>query len=205
MNKISLSVCLASLVSSGVGCAVEDNLSLAIGHHAVLDGFPPVVPGAQDGLVGSSDRSAIPGDGPSVTGLDRSGMVRTEFLVPIDGVYHQPHATMPLNLLDSQARQRGEFPTPETIFEQQDASLLDSIGELLAIPAWSVVEAVWLVPAIVVEAPWSTVSSPSRLTGRTSAPAPVIAPGILPLTEAELEDLRRATEIDQSPADDGAS
>ena len=205
MNKISLTVSLLTLVSTGVGCAVEDNLSLAIGHHAVLDGFPPVVPDVQDGLVGSSDRASIPVDGPSVTGLDRSGIKHTTFLVPVDGVYHQPDATMPLQLLDDQARQRGEFPTPETIFEEQDPSLIDAIGELVAIPLWSVVEAAWLVPAIVVEEPWSTVSSPHTLTGRTNAPAPVIAPGILPLTEAELEDLNRATEADRDAPTEGAS
>ncbi len=189
-------ICLTFSLSAGAlgitGCAVEDNLRLTLGETVPMKALPPVMPDAREGLVGSPDSTNIPGDGPSLAGLDRSNFEGLEFRVPIDGTYHHPHNTLPIRTRDAHARQRGEYPTMDTVLEQSDPSLFTATYELVAIPVWSVVEAVWLVPTFFFDGPWETTSSPQEIKGRTNPKTQMLTPGVIALTRAEIEDIRKA-------------
>lgn len=190
------SICLTFALAAGVlgmtGCAVEDNLRLTVGETVPMKALPPVMPDSREGLVGSTDSTNIPGDGPSLAGLDRSNFEGLEFRVPIDNTYHHPHNTLPLQTRDAHARQRGEFPTMETVLEQSDPSLFTATYELVAIPAWNLVETLWLVPTLIIDGPWETTSSPKEIKGRTNPKPPMLTPGVIALTRAELDDILKA-------------
>lgn len=195
--------CFVVLGSAALGgCAVEDNLRLTIGETVPLNALPPVMPDTREGLIGSTDSSNIPGDGPSLAGLDRSNFEAMEFRVPIDQTYHHPHNTFRYETRDAHARQRGEFPTVETALEQSDPSLFTAWYELVAIPAWNLVETVWLAPAFILDGPWETTSSPRKITGRTNPKPPMLTPGVIALTQAEIEDIQRAEPVTEDPTDE---
>lgn len=199
MKTQALFVSLA-LASTLTGCAVEDNLRLSVGTSVPMQALPPAVADDRGGLIGSADRNNIPGDQPSITGLDRTNLSTSEFRVPIDGTYHHPHNTLPLAITDEHARQRGEFPTYESVLDQNDPGLFTQMYELAVVPAWSVVELAWLVPTLIIDGPWETTSSPSSLTHRTSHEPKMLAPGLITLTRAELDDLENASRIDAEGA-----
>ncbi len=169
------------------GCAVEDNLRLTVGETVPMKALPPVMPDTREGLIGSPDSANIPGDAPSLTGLDRSNFEGLEFYVPIDGTYHHPHNTLPIQTRDAHARQRGEFPTMDTVLEQSDPSVLAAWYELVAIPAWSIVEAAWLLPTLIIDGPWETTSSPVGIKGRVDPKTQMLTPGVIALNRAEIE------------------
>ena len=184
------------------GCAVEDNLRLTVGETVPMKALPPVMPDTREGLVGSTDSNNIPGDGPSLAGLDRSNFEGSEFRVPIDGTYHHPHNTLPIVTRDEQARQRGEFPTMETVLEQSDPSVFERWYEFIVIPAWNIVETAWLVPTLIIDGPWETTSSPSQIKGRTSPNPPMLTPGVIALTRAELDDINQANNTSGNATDE---
>ncbi|MFI4871747.1 MAG: hypothetical protein ACIARQ_08040 [Phycisphaerales bacterium JB061] len=188
--------CCCVVLSSALlgGCAVEDNLRLTIGETVPMKALPPTMPDTRDGFIGSTDSSNIPGDGPSLAGLDRSNFESTEFRVPIDNTYHHPHNTLPIVTRDVHARQRGEFPTMETVLEQSDPTALDLWYDFIVIPAWNVVETAWLVPTLIIDGPWETTSSPKEIKGRTSPKPPMLTPGVIALTRAELNDINQSNE-----------
>lgn len=188
--------CCCVVLSSALlgGCAVEDNLRLTIGETVPMQALPPTMPDTRDGFIGSTDSSNIPGDGPSLAGLDRSNFESTEFRVPIDNTYHHPHNTLPIVTRDVHARQRGEFPTMETVLEQSDPTALDLWYDFIVIPAWNVVETAWLVPTLIIDGPWETTSSPKEIKGRTSPKPPMLTPGVIALTRAELNDINQSNE-----------
>ncbi|MFI4894444.1 MAG: hypothetical protein ACIAQ0_13595 [Phycisphaerales bacterium JB058] len=188
--------CCFVVLSSALlgGCAVEDNLRLTIGETVPMKALPPTMPDTRDGFIGSTDSSNIPGDGPSLAGLDRSNFESTEFRVPIDNTYHHPHNTLPIVTRDVHARQRGEFPTMETVLEQSDPTALDLWYDFIVIPAWNVVETAWLVPTLIIDGPWETTSSPKEIKGRTSPKPPMLTPGVIALTRAELNDINQSNE-----------
>ncbi len=188
--------CCCVVLSSALlgGCAVEDNLRLTIGETVPMKALPPTMPDTRDGFIGSTDSSNIPGDGPSLAGLDRSNFESIEFRVPIDNTYHHPHNTLPIVTRDVHARQRGEFPTMETVLEQNDPTALDLWYDFIVIPAWNVVETAWLVPSLIIDGPWETTSSPKEIKGRTSPKPSMLTPGVIALTRAELNDINQSNE-----------
>jgi len=183
--------------TAATGCAVEDNLRLSVGTTVPMQSLPPVIPDERHGLIGSADHDNIPGDEPSLTGLDRSHLQTSEFRVPIDATYHHPHNTLPFATTDSHARQRGEFPTYETVLEQSDTGVFIALYELVAIPAWSAVEFLWLAPTFIFDGPWETTSSPATLANRTNSETKMLIPGIIMLTRAELDDLENSGANDE--------
>jgi hypothetical protein len=198
-------ILIALAASALTGCAVEDNLRLSVGTTVPMQSLPPVVADEREGLIGSADHDNIPGDEPSITGLDRSHLAASEFRVPIDGTYHHPHNTLPIATTDTHARQRGEYPSYESVLEQSDPDLFTKMYELIAIPAWSVVELAWLAPTLIIDGPWETTSSPSTLTNRTSSETRMLVPGLITLTRAELDDLENASNVGNSEANTGAN
>lgn len=192
--KSTLPIAIALL--SATGCATEENLRLTLGQiegdHVVLASVLPPVPDAREGLIGSTDHDHIPGDAPSMTGLDRSNFERVEFLVPIDQTYHHPDYSHPLTLTDNLARQRGEFPTPETVLDQNGSNATDDLAEMLLEPLWATAEFVWIFPSLIFDGPWEVTSSPQEIEGRTSDAPIMLVPGIVTLSEAEIIELESA-------------
>ena len=190
-RDMKIGILLGTLaLCAATGCTVEDNLRLSVGHSVPLRSLPPVVADANAGLVGSADRRDIPGDAPSLPGLDRSHIAESEFRVPIDRTFHHPHYTRPLRVIASHPRQRGEFPTYNSALQPSDPTMLGLAYESVAIPAWSVIEFLWLAPAMVIDGPWETTSSPNTATDRANPNPKAIAPGVITLTQAELHDLQ---------------
>jgi len=69
--------------------------------------------------------------------------------------------------------------------------------ELVAIPAWSIVELLWLAPTFIFDGPWETTSSPATLANRTNSETKMLIPGIIMLTRAELDDLENSGANDE--------
>ncbi len=188
---------LIAIALTATGCAVEDNYRLAVDDSVPLQSLPPAVADERSGLIGSADHNDIPGDGPSISGLDRSNFEASKFSVPVDRTYHHPHYTLPIAVLDDHARRRGEFPKYTTVLEQDDPSMLEQSYEYAAVSAWSIVEFAWMIPSLVISPPWSTTYSPAEEWERASSTTTMLVPGVVTLTQAEIEDLEAAQAIEQ--------
>ncbi|RNC82169.1 MAG: hypothetical protein ED559_10420 [Phycisphaera sp.] len=188
---------LIAIALTATGCAVEDNYRLNVNDSVTLQSLPPAVADERSGLIGSADHNDIPGDGPSITGLDRSNFEASKFSVPVDRTYHHPHYTHPIAVLEDHARQRGEFPKYTTVFEQDDPSMLEQSYEYAAVSVWSVVELAWMAPSLVISPPWATTHSPSEEWERASQTTTMLVPGVVTLTQAEIEDLEAAKAIEE--------
>ena len=55
-------------------------------------------------------------------------------------------------------------------------------------------ETAWLVPTLIINGPWETTSSPKEIKGRTSPKPPMLTPGVIALTRAELNDINQSNE-----------
>ncbi|GAB5496134.1 MAG: hypothetical protein Phyf2KO_12140 [Phycisphaerales bacterium] len=189
---------LIAIAITATGCAVEDNYRLALDDSVPMQSLPPAVADERSGLIGSTNHDDIPGDGPSITGLDRSNFEASKFSVPVDRSYHHPHYTHPITVFDDHARQRGEFPKYTTVFEQDDLTMLEQSYEYAAVSVWSVVEFIWMVPSLIISPPWATTYSPTEITGRTSSSTTMLVPGVVTLTQAEISDLEAAKAIEKN-------
>lgn len=188
---------LIAIALTSTGCAVEDNHRLTVSDSVTLQSLPPAVADERTGLIGSTDHTDIPGDGPSISGLDRSNFEASKFSVPVDYTYHHPHYMHPIAVFDDHARQRGEFPKYTTVFEQDEPSMLEQSYEYAAVSAWSVVEFAWMIPSLVISPPWATTYSPADIAQRTSDTPTMLVPGVVTLTQAEIEDLVAAQAIEE--------
>ncbi len=110
----------------------------------------------------ASRLDAVPADGPSVLGADRSNWQRTEYLVPIDGTYHAPQYTfMPAPTPTETRRQRGIDPTPLEALELSQTNGAQ-IAEGIADPFVAAVEVLAMVPRMFIEFPWVAQKSPGQ-------------------------------------------
>lgn len=103
------------------------------------------------------------GDAPSLRAdtLDRAHWAVRPILVPIDGTAHQPtYATGP-SYAHSTPRQRGEFPTLDSVLDLGDReSAWAEVYEGFAWPFWAGVDLALMPARMVMQEPWSTVQSP---------------------------------------------
>lgn len=132
------------------GCVAVDNDRHTIGRGVPIETVSPPP---------SPDSRALPADGPSIAGTDRSNWQRTEYLVPVDGTYHAPSYTFGHATPTETVRQRGIDPSPVEALElshtngQQDA-------EALAAPVIAAAEVLAMIPRMFIEYPWVSVRSP---------------------------------------------
>ncbi|MBL8756829.1 MAG: hypothetical protein JNK35_00190 [Phycisphaerae bacterium] len=142
---------LSGCAAPNDGLSVADRVALeALSPGAAQQPFPKPRPAA--------------GDAPSLRAdsLDRAHWAVRPILVPIDGTAHQPtYATGP-SYARSTPRQRGEFPTLDSVLDLGDReSAWAEVYEGFAWPFWAGVDLALMPARMVMHEPWSTVQSPT--------------------------------------------
>lgn len=141
------------------GCTSPQNDRLELGTDLLLPTFQEPV-------------HVMSAAGPSITGLDRSNWALEVFEVPVNGVAHQPPYAPPTYDLAALPRQRGEEPTPETALDLGEPDLGAEIGQTFRSHGLAVLDALLIVPRLVIRPPTATNWSPTGSYER--APALVI-------------------------------
>jgi hypothetical protein len=176
--------CLALALLTLTGCVSQQNLRPHLGRGVTLSTLPPRVIEPELDAEGRPHGRYLPqSDGPSVVGVDRSNFGAVAFVVPVDGVRHEPHATRPVRLTRSTARQRGEFPDAAAALETTHNDALHSeSAEILVAPLWASVEAVVLIPRLLIEPFLGPAESPDRIKGRTPVRGEIGPGGVITVT-----------------------
>ncbi|MEM8756465.1 MAG: hypothetical protein AAGF47_01620 [Planctomycetota bacterium] len=179
----------AAAAAAITGCASDDNARLVIGDDVALASLPPMVAEPALDAEGTPLPNPTPkSDAPSALGIDRSNFEPSVYRVPIDGTRHQPQATAPLRMTSDTARQRGEFPTIRSALEPiSRANKRTQAFEIFVAPCWAFIDLLITPAQLVIDPAYETVSSPTTLPGRTPSSDRAGAPGVLPLTRAELD------------------
>lgn len=143
------------------GCAHEQNDRLRLGRCEKLPVF-------------RVEPHELPPAGPSVTGLDRSDWEPVVFVVPVNGVAHSPQYRPPVFDLDTLGRQRGDFPTVLEALDKGEPDAGEDIWLAARAHGWAVLDALALVPRLVIRPPtatnWSPRVSYERVRDGVSAP-----------------------------------
>ena len=116
MKRLSAWACCGACAALA-GC-VDSNSRVTIGETVKLEGFEPPVPRAD----------VFAPDPQSVVGMDRSNWQARTFLVPIDGTHHRATYADPLFLTDVTRRQRGEYPSIESVMDGDGSEYADGAG-----------------------------------------------------------------------------
>lgn len=158
--QLSRPCLLAASVMLVSGCVAEND-RLTVGHDIDLEIFDPERPGAV--ATGEAGDPIAPGTVPGVPGgrrslaaIDRSNWETQTLLVPVDGTGHRPTYATTLEMKNSTARQRGEFPTALSALELTggftDEQLVESfdtpivvLGSAIVLPVRLFTEPQWLV------------------------------------------------------------
>ncbi len=149
---------IAAATALLAGC-VSENDRLTLGHEVELEVFSPDRPGIMEGQTplttpASAQYAAFEHGPRAPIGIDRSGWSPTPFVVPVDGTGHRPTYAVSLQMKNSTARQRGEFPTALSALEltggYTDEQLVESLdspvvvfGSALAIPVRMLIDPQW--------------------------------------------------------------
>lgn len=165
---------LGSGLALGLGGCVAENNRLTVGHEVELEAFtsderrlePLVVTQLRPDVA----YPAFPEGRRSLTSLDRSNWTEKTILVPVDGVGHRPHYAVSLQLKNSTARQRGEFPTALSALEltggYTDEQLVESFDQPLIILGSAVI----LPVRMLIDPQWNVRYSPKRSYDRWPEP-----------------------------------
>lgn len=166
---------LAASALLALGACAPLNRDMGVGERVHLEAiepdkaeraFPPVSPKAPD------ERSLARNT------LDRSMWKARTVLIPIDGTTHRPtYATGP-HYTSGTARQRGEFPSVDTVLEGDTrASRWDEVFEGLAWPFWAGADVALMPARMIAQPPWTLTESPAG--PRARAPVGTGTPGRL--------------------------
>ena len=79
----------------------------------------------------------------------RTGWERTEFLVPVDGTDHVYLGRTDLPCTDQTARQRREYPTPESATDTDGDSIKTQRREAIEAPFWAAWDCLLLLPRLI--------------------------------------------------------
>lgn len=102
----------------------------------------------------------LPPAGPSVTGLDRSGWDETVYVIPVNGVAHSPQYAPPIFNIDTLPRHRGEFPTALSALDLGEPSAGREAHLAFRTHGWAFLDALALVPRLIIRPPNATNWSP---------------------------------------------
>ena len=145
-----------------VGCTNRLNDRIELGNAFILPAFTEAQP-------------AVPDSGPSITTLDRSAAWSPmEFSVPVHGVAHPPIYTKPSNSLDTLPRQRGEYPTALTALDLGEPSMEKEILQTGRAHGMAALEAILLIPRLIMRPPWETDWSPAWNYQRVASEATAV-------------------------------
>lgn len=146
----------------------SSRLGNTVGLESLGDGSPWIGPAPAPGE----------SDGPSVTALDRSAWQERTFVVPSDGARHHPTYSSGLQPRYARdlARQRGEYPTAETVLDTWSPETRGAmIAEAAAASFWAALDIVSAPCRMVHAAPWSITVTP-----RSGPPRAPTSPGSMP-------------------------
>ncbi len=187
----------------GLGGCVAENNRLTVGHEVELEAFTSderrLEPLEVTQLRPDAPYAAFPESHRSVTSLDRSNWTEKTVLVPVDGLGHRPNYAVSLQLKNSTARQRGEFPTALSALEVTggftDEQLVESFDQPLIILGSALI----LPARMLIDPQWNVRYSPKRSYDRW--PEPGINPAIMAELDPNAEEVVDPT---SPPAPDSA-
>lgn len=146
---------LGATTAMFTGCTRDKNDQLRLGACEVLPVF-------------QTEPHQLPPAGPSVTGLDRSNWEPMVYVVPVNGVAHQPQYAPPVFDLGTLARQRGDFPTALDALDKGEPDVREEIWLAMRTHGWAFLDGLALVPRLVYRPPTATNWSPRESYGRAS-------------------------------------
>ncbi len=136
------------IMSIGMGgCMKAQNDRVALGNALVLPAFQANHPMTHDNTPGNAS-------------FDRSAWMPMEFSIPVHGVAHNPVYTEQANTLHTLARQRGEYPTAQTALELGEPDTPERVLQTARAHGMAGLDALLLVPRIIMRPPWETDWSP---------------------------------------------
>lgn len=128
---------LAILLPAALTACVAENDRLTLGHEVNLSALSPDRPSILDNQPPpqfATSTKAFPDGERSITGIDRANWETKEFLVPVDGTGHRPTYAVSVQLKNSTARQRGEYPTAYTALERDGGFTDEQLVEVVTSP-----------------------------------------------------------------------
>lgn len=149
---------------------------MTLGHEVELEVFTadrPGVLGEQEGAVKVSKGTitGAPQGKSSLVAIDRSNWEAQTFLVPVDGTGHRPTYATTLELKNSTARQRGEFPTELSALELHGGYTDEQLVESFDSPLLALGSCVIIPIRLFVEPQTLTKYSPRKSYDRWPGPA----------------------------------
>jgi hypothetical protein len=176
-------------LGSGLGGCVAENNRLTVGHEIELEAFTSderrLEPLTVTQLRPDVAYPAFPEGRRSLTSLDRSNWTEKTILVPVDGVGHRPHYAESVQLKNSTARQRGEFPTALSALEVTGGFTDEQLVETFTQPLVIFGSAVILPARLLIDPQWNVRYSPNRSYDRW--PEPGSDPAIMAEVESPVE------------------
>ena len=163
MRRVVIVSARAGLAVALIGCQTSNDRT-SIGNSVSLEAISGTSATAGDPTY---TPSGLHDDPPSITSLDRSNWEQERFLVPVDGTAHQPTYATRFHFTDDTARQRGEYPTVDSVLEETDSFSTAELAEAGAAPFIAAFD----VPAFFVRVfyaqPWDERYSPQESYQRT--------------------------------------
>lgn len=166
------------------GCTHESNDRHRLGESGTLPAF-------------TVSPHTLPPINPGITGLDRDNWEPITLLIPVNGTAHQPTYTTSAFDTATLARQRGEFPTAESALELIDPDEDDEILFAIEAHASAALDAVLLVPRLLLRPPTESDWSPTLGYGRAPL-ADITAPGC----GADADECCPAPACEDAPAEE---
>lgn len=176
-----LAMCMAS------GCAAIDNDRLSVGGANLAPSIQ------RDG----APAALQPAAGPSITSVDRAEWQPVSAVIPVDQTAHRAlYTRLQPRYARATARQRGEYPTPESAFDLGgDAG--QQAWEALAGPARAGVDVALLLPRMAITAgdtASGTPASPDSAYQRRPSDSPTSADAATTTPQAEANPVPNAAE-----------
>lgn len=183
---------LAAALASGLtGCAHPINNEFRYGAEGPLEVFLP-----QPDVVGADEIS--------VTSMDRSAWPTRIYKVPVHGVAHYPTYAEPSFDLETIPRQRNEYPTPLSALDLQEPDPGAEAWQGVRGQAGAAIDALLLVPRLVIRPPTSTDWSPEwsyqRVQNDDLLLVELAVPDVLSPFEPMTEE---GPTVDESTAEEG--
>lgn len=109
----------------------------------------------------------------SIEGIERTNWSEKVVVVQADATLHPPRLARDHLLVTGSARQRGEFPTADTVYELREGTGLDQLRESLLLPLLTMADAVMILPRVFMDRAHEAVGDPTANYARwTTSPNP---------------------------------
>ncbi|HLO39869.1 MAG TPA: hypothetical protein VK176_02510 [Phycisphaerales bacterium] len=167
-------VAMATCTTFILGGCVAENDRLTVGHEVELEAFTPDEPRferlAPTTVSPDKPFPAFPAGDHSVKSMDRSNWTEQTVLVPVDGTAHRPTYAESVELKNSTARQRGEFPTALSALELTGGFTDEQLVETFTTPLVVFGSGVIVPFRLLIDPQWNIHYSPKRTYDRWPTP-----------------------------------